>query len=322
YYCVFEYERARSLLKRWKPQLYVTSADHWPFLPHIAAARDLNITTLSTESGLSFLRDNFAQKQADVICVFGATDAGRVANSRPEATIIQSGDALAPGRGSASSREDGPKRALFVMSGRMFGWWFGSLLFNYPVFIQALEMCAKLIRALPQPIQIVLKSHPVSDLHELYDGLVARHGDVFVAHRKEPMSEAEIAGFDAGVIFSAATAFTAELIQARVPLVYFSGGLTEFGLDYFDFKGLQQAATSEELVERLNELLVDAASRQEALSLGEAYLNRYVAAARRSFASVVGEVLGVDHLASLNPLATSGNRVGDSSKYVECLQSK
>jgi hypothetical protein len=295
YYCVFEYERARSLLLRWKPQLFVSAADHWPYLPHFAAAKDLGIKTLSTESGLSFLQDNFAQKKADIVCVFGQADAIRVADSWPQSQIVMAGDALAPRTPpTVHVRSSSLRHVLFVMSGRMFGWWFGSLIFDYPAYVKALAECLESLQDSPEHLRVVLKSHPVSDLHELYDKMVGQHGNVLVEHRREPMSDAEIASYDVAVVFGAATAFTAELIRARLPIVYFSGGLTEFGKSYFEYDGLEVADNVDEAIEKLTRVLDSQpeSAREEALHKAELFLESYIDPKHRSFPSVLEEVLG------------------------------
>lgn len=296
YYCVFEYERARSIVLSWKPALYVTAADHWPYLPHVAAARDQGVTTLSTESGLSFVQDNFAQKQADIICVFGEEDANTVTRSYPEARVIIAGDALAPSTREPMLQLRNLRRVLFVMSGRMFGWWFGSLIFDYPAYVKALVDFAEGIRRTPEPLRAVLKSHPVSDLHELYDKMVGQHPDVFEQHRKESMSEDEIAEYDVAVVFGAASAFTAELIKARVPVVYFTGALTDFGKSYHKYDGLEVAGDVPDLIQKLMNLLGDqnAEARRSHLQRDDEFLNRYVDPKRRAFSAVLDEVLSRD----------------------------
>lgn len=301
YYCVFEYERARSIMLRWKPALYVTAADHWPYLPHVAAARDQGVATLSTESGLSFVRDNFAQKQADIVCVFGEEDASIVSRSYPQARVIIAGDALAPATREPMLQRSNSRRVLFVMSGRMFGWWFGSLIFDYPAYVKALVDFAEGIRGTSEPLHIVLKSHPVSDLHELYDKMVNQHSDVFEQHRKESMSEDEIAEYDVAVVFGAASAFTAELIRARVPVVYFTGALTEFGKSYHKYDGLEVAADVKSLIQKLMNLLGNqsAETRRSTLQRDEEFFNRYVDPRRRTFSAVLDEVLGPDGLGAL-----------------------
>ena len=293
YYCVFEYERARSILLKWKPELYVTAADHWPYLPHVAAAKDQSVRTLSTESGLSFLQDNFAQKRADIICVFGQLDANNVARSYPDARVIIAGDALTPAGGESRPQRRNSRRVLFVMSGRMFGWWFGSLIFDYPAYMKALGDFAEGLGRTRLPVQVVLKSHPVSDLHEVYDKMVDQHPDVFVQHRKEPMSDDEIAEFDVAVVFGAASAFIAELIRARVPVVYFTGALTEFGKNYHKFEGLDASDNVADLIQRLTNLLdTDSAeARRKTLQHSDDFFDRYVDPQRRSFAAVLEEVL-------------------------------
>lgn len=295
YYCVFEYERARSVLLQWKPDLYITSADHWPYLPHFSAAKDLGVRTLSTESGLSFLQDNFAQKKADIVCVFGQADAIRVADLWPQSRIVIAGDALATGTPpTAHVRRSSPGHVLFVMSGRMFGWWFGSLIFDYPAYVEALAKCIESLQDLPEHLRVVLKSHPVSDLHELYDKMVGQHGNVLVEHRREPMSDAEIASYDVALVFGAATAFTAELIRARLPIVYFSGGLTEFGKSYFKYDGLEVADNVDEAIEKLMRVLDSRpeSAREDALHKAELFLESYVDPKHRSFPSVLEEVMG------------------------------
>ncbi|HKO45933.1 MAG TPA: hypothetical protein VJU84_21835 [Pyrinomonadaceae bacterium] len=293
YYCVFEYERARSIILKWKPELYVTAADHWPYLPHVAAAKDQRVKTLSTESGLSFLQDNFAQKRADIICVFGQLDAENVAKSYPNARVVIAGDALTPTAGASKARRHSSRRVLFVMSGRMFGWWFGSLIFDYPAYMKALVDFAEGFHGTPTPVQVVLKSHPVSDLHEVYDKMVDKYPDVFVQHRKEPMSDEEIAEFDVAVVFGAASAFIAELIRARVPVVYFTGALTEFGKNYHKFDGLDVSENVADLIQRLTYLL-DAdggEARRVTLQHSDDFFDRYVDPQRRSFVAVLEEVL-------------------------------
>jgi hypothetical protein len=107
------------------------------------------------------------------------------------------------------------------------------------------------------------------------------------------MSEVEIAAYDAAVVFSAASAFTAELIRAEVPVVYFSGALTEFGKTYFKYQGLEVAGDVQETVAKLEDLLTadGQAARESALAKGVSFLNRYIDPARRSFASVLEEIL-------------------------------
>ncbi len=295
FYCVFEYERARSMLQHSRPDLLVTSADHWPYLPHLGAASDLGIQTLSTEAGLSFLQDNFAQKTADIVCLFGKSEVTRLTASRADAKIIFGGDALAQnGRVSTRHAERPARRVLFVMSGRIFGWWFGSLIFDYAAYTRAFSEFARLLGEQKDRVEIVIKSHPVSDLHDLYDQVVAEHDDIFVEHRREPMSDAEIADFDAAVIFSAASALIGEIIRVRLPLVYFTGALTDFGKEYFKYEGLEVAGDVAETVATLRRLLATGndEARDAALRRQERFLGDYVDPPQRSFAAVLEEVLG------------------------------
>ena len=103
--------------------------------------------------------------------------------------MIIAGDALAPATRDPRLQRRDSRRVLIVMSGRMFGWWFGSLIFDYPAYQKALVDFAEVIRGTREPVHVVLKSHPVSDLHELYDKMVNQHPDVFKQHQKESMSE-------------------------------------------------------------------------------------------------------------------------------------
>jgi hypothetical protein len=116
---------------------------------------------------------------------------------------------------------------------------------------------------------------------------------VFVQHRKEPMSDDEIAEFDVAVVFGAASAFIAELIRARVPVVYFTGALTEFGKHYHKYEGLDVSDNVAELIQKLTDLL-DAdggEARRSTLLHSDNFFDRYVDPKRRSFAAVLEEVL-------------------------------
>jgi hypothetical protein len=297
YYCLFEYERARAMLLRWQPELFVAS-DYWTDLPKLSAARDLGIQTLATSSGIFFFRDEFLERSADTSCVYGEADAAKVAQGFPNTRVIIAGDALSAASPRHPARHKLGERAhvLFATSARMFGWWLGSLLFDYRLLMKALEECALRLRKLPVPVKVVIKSHPVSDLHDLYDQLVLKYSDVFVQHRREPMSEDEVAKFDAAVLFSAGTTFLAELIRAQLPVVYFSGGLTEFGKTCFDYRGLTVAEDIEGIISHLTRLLDRGAeattARRETLRNGETFLERYIDPNRRSFSSVLEEVMG------------------------------
>ena len=227
-------------MPKWRPALYVTAADHWPYLPHVAAARDQGVTTMSTESGLSFVQSNFTQKQADILCVFGEEDASAVARSYPQARVIIAGDALAPATRDPRLQRRDSRRVLIVMSGRMFGWWFGSLIFDYPAYQKALVDFAEVIRGTREPVHVVLKSHPVSDLHELYDKMVNQHPDVFKQHQKESMSEDEIAEYDVAVVFDAASAHS-RVDPGSGSGGHFTGALTE-SEKYHKYDGLEVAA--------------------------------------------------------------------------------
>jgi len=180
-----------------------------------------------------------------------------------------------------------------MMSGRIFGWWFGSLIFDYKAYTRALVEFASLLRGHSSRVQVVIKSHPVSDLHALYDKVVAEHGDIFIEHRKKPMSDNEIADFDAAISFSAASALIAEIISVRLPLVYFTGALTDFGKKYYKYDGLEIATDVREAVAKLTRLLAneDNQARESVLEMQENFLNNYVDPAQRSFASVLKEVL-------------------------------
>ncbi len=185
YFCVLEYERARSVLSRWKPEL-VVGADYWQYLPHFAAARDLGIKSLATSAGIAFFDENFIERQSDVICLYGPHDAEIVARTSPRIQVIQSGDVLAQAQGApvVSKPSGRRRRVLLATSARWHGWWYGSLFIDYLTYSQALIDCARGLRTRGIPVEVVIKSHPVSDLHQLYDALVAQYGDIFVEHRK------------------------------------------------------------------------------------------------------------------------------------------
>ncbi len=302
FFCVFEYERARSVLARWKPDLLV-GGDYWQYLPHFAAARDLGTKTLATSAGIAFFDENVIERQSDVQCVYGQRDADIAARTNPKARIIQCGDVLSLAQDApVVSRPPAipPQRVLLATSARWHGWWYGSLLLDYRAYGQALAGFAERLRGIGIPVEVVIKSHPVSDLHQLYDDLIERYGDIFVEHRKEPMPESMVAEFDAGVIFSAATTFTAELIRARLPVAYFSGCLTELGRDYFHYKSLLHTESLDTLVDYLKRILTGEVLRQEAVQSAHNFLRNYVADGNRSFASVLEEVLAGASMRSLD----------------------
>ncbi len=108
------------------------------------------------------------------------------------------------------------------------------------------------------------------------------------------MPESIVAEFDAAVIFSAAITFIAEIIRARVPVVYFTGALTELGRSYFEYNGLEVAGNVDELIQKLAYLLGAQApsARETALRKAELFMEKFIDPAHRSFASVLEEVLG------------------------------
>ncbi len=293
FYSVYEYERTRSVLQKWRPELLVI-CNFWTALPKLTAANDLGITSLMTSASVNFIRNDFAERIAPIVTVYGEAEEHRTKQISPNVTVIQAGDALvAPkaNRARPSDSQHEPPRILVATSGRMFGWWFGSLIFDYKVFEETLRAFAEKIRQEPQPVSVVIKSHPVSDLHALYDQLVQEEGDVFVEHRKPPISELELSKFDAAVLFSAATTFLAELIRARVPVIYFDGALTSFGKSYFDYQGLTVASNVEDLYASLRPLMhKDRDVRASVLQEGDLFLARYINPEARSFTSVVEEI--------------------------------
>jgi hypothetical protein len=306
FYCLYEYERTRAVLRRWKPQLVVIG-HYWTDLPKLAAAEDLGIKAMMTSAGISFIKNNFSQRTAPIVCVYGDAEARRTKEFHPEVRVIRAGDVLVipeERRPGISESQQKPPRILVVTSARLFGWWFGSLLFDYKIFVRAFRTLAAMIRKLPNPIEVVIKSHPVSDLHEVYDQMVSEFGDVFVEHRKAPISEGQIAEFDAAVVFSAATTFLAELIKARVPIIYFDGALTSFGKSYCDYQGLVVAEDAAEIVGKISRLIdpQQVAEREFALELGDKFLRRYVDLERRSFKSVIEEILNGDAIDLSHPL--------------------
>ena len=293
FYCVYEYERTRAVLRKWRPELLVI-CNFWTDLPKLDAATDLGITSLMTSAGVNFIKNDFVERIAPIVCVYGEAEESKTVEAAPNVTVIQAGDALVPpkvARLGTAERKQRPRRILMGMSGRMFGWWFGSLIFDYKVFDETLRAFAAKIRQESEPVSIVIKSHPVSDLHELYERLVLEEGDVFVEHRKAPISKEELSKFDVAVLFSAATTFLAELIRASVPVVYFDGALTDFGKNYFDYKGLTLATNLEDLYTRLVPLMNrDDQIRASVLKQGESFLSRYINPEARPFSSVIEEI--------------------------------
>jgi hypothetical protein len=296
YYLVLEYERTRSIIQQCKPQLLIVS-DYWASLAQIAAGQELGVKTLTTTSGIGFFKNYFSEYQSDIACVYGRSDEARVLTSCPEAKVIRAGDVLLSSRAPSviSQNKDGPFRVLFVTSARMYGWWFGSLLINYKAYVSALIDCARRMRNLDLDVKVVIKSHPLYDLHPLYDRLVAQYSDVYVENRKEPLPQADLEKYDAAVIFSTTTTFIAEVIRASVPTIYFSGGLTELGHEYVEYAGLLHAETVDQITEYITRLLAPDGTkfRDEVLALGRDFLGRYVPAEGRSLASVLQEVLGI-----------------------------
>ena len=293
FYCINEYEKTRAVLQKWRPELLVIS-NFWTDLPKLDAANDLGITTLMTSAGINFIKNDFAQRIAPIVCVYGEAEDRKTVQAAPNVTVIQAGDVLIPPKTDhvrMFERQRQPRRILLGMSGRMFGWWFGSLIFDYKVFEETLRAFAEKIRQAPQPVSVVIKSHPVSDLHALYDQLVQEEGDVFVEHRKPPLSELELSKFDAAVLFSAATTFLAELIRARVPVIYFDGALTSFGKSYFDYQGLTVASNVEDVYASLTPLIHrDCEARASVLHQADSFLARYINPEARPFTSVVEEI--------------------------------
>lgn len=297
FFCLFEYERARSILLKTRPKLFVTSGDHWTYLPHIAAAHDLEIISLSTASGINFWRDDFTRKCADFTCVYGEATALEMRQRYPGTKIILAGDVLNAVSGetvvTSGSNVSGTSRVLLVTSGKLYGWWFGSLLFDYPAYRQALSECADLFRAMQPRIEVVIKSHPRWDLHDLYDQVVRENSDIFVEHCRAPLSRKEVEGFDAAVVFSTGTTFIAELIRANVPIVFFSGGQTEFGCEFLDCRELLEAKSPKEVAGYLSCLgdPQESEFRLKTINRGKSLIDRYISA-ERSFDSVVSEILG------------------------------
>ena len=294
FYCLYEYERTRAVLQKWQPELLVIS-NFWTDLPKLDAAKDAGITTLMTSAGINFIKNDFAERIAPIVCVYGEAEELKTLQAAPNVTVIQAGDALVPPKTDhrrMAEEAPQPRRILLGMSGRMFGWWFGSLIFDYKIFEETLRAFAEKIRQEPEPVSVVIKSHPVSDLHGLYDQLVQTEGDVFVEHRKAPISEDELSKFEAAVLFSAATTFLAELIRARVPVIYFDGALTSFGKRYFDYQGLTLASNVEDLYASLTPLMHrDREARTSVLKQGDSFLARYINPEARPFTSVVEEIL-------------------------------
>lgn len=311
FYCVYEYERTRAVLRKWRPELLVI-CNFWTDLPKLDAAKDLGITSLMTSAGINFIKNDFVERIAPIVCVYGEAEETKTVAAAPNVTVIQAGDALVPPKvarlGTAEGKQR-PRRILMGMSGRMFGWWFGSLIFDYKVFDETLRAFAAKIRQESEPVSVVIKSHPVSDLHELYERLVLEEGDVFVEHRKSPISEEELSKFDVAVLFSAATTFLAELIRASVPVVYFDGALTSFGKNYFDYKGLTLATNVEDLYARLVPLMNrDDQIRASVLKQGESFLSRYINPEARPFSSVIEEIFSRGLVSPQRPATESEDR--------------
>jgi hypothetical protein len=300
YYAVFEYERARSVIRRWRPALFVGS-DYWSDLPRLAAARDLGVTTLSTSAGLGFYRERLiplTHRDADVACVYGPEEAGRVQSSFPNARVVIASDTFRkPVRAAARDHVGSartPRRVLIVLSGRLKGWWFGSLVYDYRAYVEVLRSLAHAMEALGGRQIAVLKSHPVTDLYDLYDGLVRDHRSVFVEHRRTPLPAGDLARFDAAVVVSCASTLVTQLIALGVPVIYFSGGLTDFGREFIDARGLPSASTVDEIMGHLSHLGGPSEDewRTRVLSQAREFMDRHLAAAPRSLADVLLE-LGV-----------------------------
>jgi hypothetical protein len=303
FYCVLEYERSRSVLRRRRPRLFVAGADHWSSRPPLAAAADLGISTLATSSGISFLQDDLVERAADVVCTYGREEAERLSRRQPSQRIIEAGDVLSRWR---SPRPEPPlrtRKVLLVTSARPYGWWFASLLIDAAAYAAALRACVAGLSGLQPPVRSLIKSHPLYDLYELYDRIAADRRDTVIAHRTEPMPAEEVAEFAAAVVFSTATTFTAELVRAGVPLVFFTGAMTGLGRRAVDHQGLLEAGDPETVVAHVARLMDPAnpAFRQETLSRGEVFLRRYVTDGSRGFGWVLNEVLAEPASASNGP---------------------
>lgn len=294
FFCNFEYERARSVFRKMHPQLFVTSSEHWGFRPMTEAARDLGITTFATTGGVNFM-DDMVPREADYVCINGQVELNRLSGRAGGTRYIQAGDMMMSWRQRSQSpmRHEGSRRILIATSGRITSWWWGSLLFDYPAMVRSFEELARALRDRQCAAQLVIKSHPVSDLHRLYDSLVERFRDIYVLHRCKPnMTESEVAGFDAAVAFSTASTFTVEIIRAGVPLIYYRGGLTELGRTQFYHQHMLSADTPAELADLIGRLADgDAALRTEALERADRFLSSCLSEDRRPFNSVVQQIL-------------------------------
>ena len=297
-YCRLEYERARSVLRQTSPRLFVVG-NHFTSLPQVAAARDLGIKTLGTQPGVEFYEDHLflpnerngdgtVRLTPDTICAFGKHGKGRW-SSRTESNVTIAQDAF--------SWSDTPRSvlgsqrlALFITSARANGWWYDSLLYDYQQLRSGFRRIMETMRG--SGIKVLLKSHPVCDLYTFYDEMATEYPDVIVRHQRTPLTNDEICTFHAAVMLGGASTLMAQVIQSGVPLLYFSGGLTDAGRNEFCFRGLRHTQDEQELVDALRQVASNGPARDSAVRKGTEMLDHYVSPLRRSFASVVDELIG------------------------------
>ncbi len=283
--------RATSLIRNYRPRIFLTSDIDLPnFRAFIFTARNLGVTTATVNHAYYNWTRPEMQFVADWCFVGGEGVAHSLKFSGVSASRIKivGNPLFAPTPQHCSTRQSlgrgGRFRIVVVTAGDTCLW--SDTVNSYAGYRVLIK---QLLMELGKRADwdIILKSHPLRDNHELYDHVVTHlHLPNIIHVRDGWKSQDEWRRCQVAVMPGRLSSALLQLQQEGIPVVFITESLGENQdkIFHFDYDGCGDVVhTCEEAVRAVTRLLEDENFRKEIITRGRSYLHRYTNCPQNSY---------------------------------------
>jgi hypothetical protein len=264
------------------------------------AARQCGVPSLGTCHGVNMWASNLLAviPLVDIHCAYSSTPPSLCHRSilagAPTKRIVCH-DANQFTKGSARAAEpDRATRILLITSGHFFfDGWLRSLSLKQREYADSLRTLVQIIGEKLPGVEVIIKSHPLSDEHDMYDRLARQFPSVVTRHWREPLASGQPIDVDAAVVYNCITGLFFAAVDQEIPVVAHWGALTSFGRRLLATTDLVGSEESKELGGLLAEILnaPDGPTALRARSHARMLYNRFLEPPRYALEEAISEVL-------------------------------
>jgi hypothetical protein len=264
--------RARELLERYAPRVYIASdIDTAEMRARLLAAKERGTVTMTTNHGFYLYAPPSSNFQADYCLVGGPSLKRNLMNGGVSAERIRViGNPSFQIVDACFSAVKLQRAKIVIITASPYLW---SFQFKPAVFLQFVETLSCRLST-NDNWDVIIKSHPITDHHGYYDGIVQRCGLPNLQHVSKSWEREEFEGTTVAICLGKLSGSMLELQSFGTPIVYLDAVTAK--APQWDYEGCGVIAkTTDEVCEAVGRLVRDAKYRQAVVDQGFAFLEGY-----------------------------------------------